>query len=248
MKKLLIFFFIITGLRATAQQTEGVVTYQRNQDWLKILSQLSYLTLDQKERMKSTYKNYEGFKTPMKLYFNADQSLYANEDEYWKSEDGRWSQRLEDYIIRRDFKKETKSEIIEMIGKTYIIEDSLQTPQWKVLNQLKDIAGHICMKAETTDPIKQQKIVAWFAQDIPVSAGPEQYFGLPGLILELDINDGSVLVTATRVEMKDVSKELATTKKTKGKKIKTADYDKLIKDHIQTSIKSQENPYWTMRY
>ncbi|RCR68014.1 GLPGLI family protein [Larkinella punicea] len=248
MKKLLILLLVMIGAPSMAQKMEGVVTYDRTQDYVKIMSRMTFLSLDQKERMKATNKNYSSRPTQMVLYFNEDQSLYTNESEYWRSENGQWSYRNSDYIIRRDFKQETKSDVIEMLGRTYLIDDSLKTPQWKILNQLKDIAGHICMKAETEDPIKQQKVVAWFAQDIPVSAGPEQYFGLPGLILELDLNDGDAVVTASKIEMRDVSKELTATKKIKGKKIKTADYDKLIKDHIQTSTKAQENPYWTIRY
>ncbi|GAB3246540.1 GLPGLI family protein [Larkinella harenae] len=248
MKNFLIFILLAVGIPVTAQKLEGVVTYDRTQDYVKIMSRLTFLSLDQKERMKATSKNYSSSSTKMVLYFNEDQSLYTNESEYWRSENGQWSYRNSDYIIRRDFKNETKADVIEMLGKTYLIEDSLQTPKWKILNQLKDIAGHICMKAETEDPIKQQKITAWFAQDIPVSAGPEQYFGLPGLILELDLNDGDAVITASKIELRDVSKELTATKKAKGRKIKTADYDKLIKDHIQTSMKAQENPYWTIRY
>ncbi|MRS61176.1 GLPGLI family protein [Larkinella terrae] len=248
MKKLLILLFATIGVQAVAQKMEGMVTYDRTQDYVKIMSRMTFLSLDQKERMKATNKNYSSKPTQMVLYFNEDQSLYTNADEYWRSENGQWSYRNSDYIIRRDFKQETKSDVIEMLGRTYLIDDSLKVPKWKILNQLKDIAGHICMKAETEDPIKQQKVVAWFAQDIPVPAGPEQYSGLPGLILELDLNDGDVVVTASKIEMKDVSKELTANKKIKGRKIKTADYDKIIKDHIQTSMKAQENPYWSIRY
>ncbi|MGV3559687.1 GLPGLI family protein [Larkinella arboricola] len=248
MKRILLLILLLSAFPTIAQKLEGVVTYDRTQDYVKIMSRMSFLSLDQKERMKATNKNYSSRPTQMVLYFNEDQSLYTNADEYWRSEDGRWSYRNSDYTIRRDFKQETKSDVIEMLGKTYIIEDSLPTPKWKILNQLKDIAGHICMKAETEDPVKEQKVVAWFAQDIPVSAGPEQYYGLPGLILELDLNDGDVVVTATKIELRDVAKELTANKKIKGKKIKTSDYDKIVKDHIQSSMKAQENPYWSIRY
>ncbi len=103
------------------------------------------------------------------------------------------------------------------------------------------------MKAETEDTIKKQKIVAWFAQDIPVPAGPERYFGLPGLILELDINEGDVTIVANKVEFKILTKEL-NLKKLKGKKIADADYNKIIMDYIKESIKGFRNPYWGLRY
>ena len=134
-----------------------------------------------------------------------------------------------------------------MLGKTYLMEDSLTTYNWRIQNQIKDVAGYICIKAETFDPVKNQKITAWFAQDIPVAAGPERYFGLPGLILELDINDGDVVVAAQKVELKNVQKELALPKM-KGKKIKVADYNQMIQKHIAESMKAQRNPFWSMRY
>ena len=134
-----------------------------------------------------------------------------------------------------------------MLGKTYVIEDSLHTPSWKIMNQIKDVAGYICMKAVAEDTIKKQKITAWFTGDIPVPAGPELYFGLPGVILELDINDGDVLIEATKVEFKKLDNELILPK-TKGKKIKDKDYDTLLRNHIRDSIKSQRNPYWAIRY
>jgi GLPGLI family protein len=127
------------------------------------------------------------------------------------------------------------------------VDDSLHTPKWKVMNQIKDVAGYICMKAVTEDTVKKQKITAWFAGDIPISAGPERYFGLPGVILELDINEGDVVITATKIEFKKLDKELIIPK-TKGKKIKDADYDALLRKHLKDSIKSQRNPYWAIRY
>jgi GLPGLI family protein len=134
-----------------------------------------------------------------------------------------------------------------MLGKTYIVDDTLHTPTWKILNQIKEVAGYICMKAETVDTVKNQKITAWFAQDIPVMAGPERYFGLPGLILELDINEGDVTIVASKVEFKKLTNEF-NLKKIKGKKISDAEYTKIIADFIKDSIKGERNPYWGLRY
>lgn len=232
---------------ATAQQTEGVVTYEHRQYWSKIYGRLSFLSQEEKDRMANTWKNFEEDKTKMTLYFSPSQSLYTYSDQGGAEEAGGYAGRKYEYALHRNFDKDKKTDLIETLGKVYIVDDSLHTPVWKVQNQIKEVAGYICMKAETTDPIRGQKITAWFAQDIPVMAGPERYFGLPGVILELSVNDGELVVEATKVEFKPVAKELALPK-AKGKKITDATYDTLLKNHIAESIKAQRNPYWTIRY
>lgn len=135
-----------------------------------------------------------------------------------------------------------------MIGKTYIMEDSLKQNDWKILNDIKDVAGHICMKAMIQDTIKKQKIVAWFAQDIPINAGPERLYGLPGLIMELDINDGAVIVEATKIEPLTITNEMDLPKKLKGKKINELAYQDMLRKFIQEKIKEERNPFWSIRY
>lgn len=242
----LLLLSLFSPLSGFAQKTEGMVTYERQEFWSKIIGQLTYLSNEEKDRVKQTWgKNDEGWKSKTKMYFNANESLLTNLEE--ASEYG-WSSRTEDYFIYRNYSQEKKIEIIEMLGKTYVIEDSLRAPNWKVLNQIKDVAGYICMKAVSEDTVKHQKITAWFTGDIPVSAGPERYYGLPGMILELEINDGDVVITASKVEFKKLENKELALPKLKGKKIKDADYDNLIAKHIKDSIKSYRNPYWAIRY
>lgn len=242
-----ILLLLLTTSLGFAQKTEGVVTYERKSHWTKIIARLPFLSREEKDRAAMTWKNDDEDKVKMKLVFSEKGSLFTYESEQAQSDDGRWSWRQDDYFISRNFEKETMTDIIETLGKTYIIEDSLRTPVWKVMNQIKDVNGYVCMKAETTDPIRGQKIAAWFSQDIPVPAGPERYFGLPGLIMELDINEGDVILEAVKVEFKPVGKELALPK-AKGKKIKETEYESLLTKHINDSIKANRNPYWAIRY
>lgn len=238
---------LLTATVGLAQNTAGVVIYERKSSWTKIIARLPYLSREEKDRAAQTWKNDDEYKEKMKLVFNEKASLYTHEDQQGQSEDGRWTWQKDEYYVSRNFEKESMTDVIETLGKTYIVEDSLRKPVWKVMNQIKDVNGYICMKAETTDPIRGQKISAWFAQDIPVPAGPERYFGLPGLIMELDINEGDVILEAVKVELKPVDKEL-TLPKTKGKKIKDTEYDALLSKHIADSIKANRNPYWAIRY
>ncbi|GAB3951475.1 GLPGLI family protein [Spirosoma harenae] len=243
MKKLIVFLCLLTSSMAIAQKTDGVVTYVRKEHWLKITNRLTFLTQEQKDREAQTWKNWEennkGMK--MKLAFSADESAYTYFSD--EPEEGGYSWRKSELFFYRNFAKDKKVDIIETLGKTYVIDDSLHTPVWKIGNQIKEVAGYVCMKAETEDPVKKQKITAWFAQDIPVSAGPERLNGLPGLILELDLNDGDVEIVATSIEFRPLTPNDLKLPKTKGKKISDADYDKLLKQRIEESINARRSPY-----
>jgi GLPGLI family protein len=246
MKKVAILLMLIS-FSAFCQEgkTEGFVQYERTTFWVNIMSRLTYLSAEEKDRIKLTWGSTdEGWKQKMTLAFNENQSLYAYGEE--NTEQG-WSGRKETFFLTKNFAAEHSTDYIDMLGKTYIVDDTLHTPTWKILNQIKEVAGYICMKAETVDTVKNQKITAWFAQDIPVMAGPERYFGLPGLILELDINEGDVTIVASKVEFKKLTNEF-NLKKIKGKKISDAEYTKIIADFIKDSIKGERNPYWGLRY
>jgi GLPGLI family protein len=241
-------FFLLLSLGfASAQKTEGVVHFDRKMDWIKIIKKLPYLSKEEKDRLENAWKNDPDPVSKMNLYFNANESAYTWGQEQQEYEGFDYKGRNKELFIHRNFATEKRTDLLEVLGKTYIIQDSLKLPEWKILNQIKDIAGYICMKAETYDKIKGQKIVAWFTGDIPVSAGPEQSCGLPGMILELDGDDGSVMITATSVEFKKLDKEL-TPPKLKGKKANNKEFDDVISKYIQDSIKMNRNPYWVIRY
>ncbi|WP_397444705.1 GLPGLI family protein [Polaribacter sp. R77954] len=59
--------------------------------------------------------------------------------------------------------------------------------EWKLTQESKLIGGYLCYKAiNTSSKNTKQKPIAWYAPQIPASFGPKHYFGLPGLILELE--------------------------------------------------------------
>jgi GLPGLI family protein len=241
------FLLLVFSFPAFSQEvkTEGVVQYERTTFWANIMSRLTYLSTEEKDRIKLTWgSSDEGWKQKMTLAFTENQSLYQQGED--NAEQG-WSGRKETFFLTKNFASEHSTDYIDLLGKSYIVDDTLRAPTWKILNQIKEVAGYICMKAVTIDTVKKQTITAWFAQDIPVQAGPERFFGLPGLILELDINDGDVTIIASKVEFKKLTNEL-NLKKLKGKKISDAEYNKIIADFIKDSIKGERNPYWGLRY
>ena len=86
-------------------------------------------------------------------------------------------------------------------------------------------------KAKTTsffdelDMPKEITITAWYTMDIPVNQGPEGYWGLPGLILE--VNDGKTIILCSKIVLnpKDKAEIKAPNN---GKVISQKDYDETI--------------------
>jgi GLPGLI family protein len=246
MKRLILVLIFAANSLVYGQSAEGVVTYQRTQFWTKILPKLTFLSKEEMDRELRTWGSHdEGWKTKYQLLFSENESKFSEIAEV--SEYG-YNRRPSEYMIYRDFKNEKRVEIEDISAKQYTVMDSLTSYSWKIMNKIKEVNGQLCMMATTEDTVRNQKIVAWFANDIPSSAGPERYFGLPGLIMELDIDDGAVVITAVKVEMKPVAEDLKLPKKMKGKKITGKEYNKLIKDVMDTAIKGHRYPYSAVRF
>lgn len=72
---------------------------------------------------------------------------------------------------------------------------------------------------------KEITITAWYTPEIPVSQGPEGYWGLPGLILE--VNDGKTTILCSKVVLNP--KEKADIKApTSGKEVSQKEYDETV--------------------
>ncbi len=72
---------------------------------------------------------------------------------------------------------------------------------------------------------KEITITAWYTPEIPVNQGPENYWGLPGLILE--VNDGKTTILCSKVVLN--SKEKAEIKApTNGKVVSQKVYDETV--------------------
>ena len=72
---------------------------------------------------------------------------------------------------------------------------------------------------------KDINITAWYTPEIPVNQGPESYWGLPGLILE--VNDGKTTIICSKVVM-NIKEKAEIKAPTKGKEISQKEYDEVV--------------------
>ncbi len=85
------------------------------------------------------------------------------------------------------------------------IKERLPIQDWKLYNESKTINGFSCKKATTTNTAfnSKQKIVAWYCEAIPVNDGPMHYHGLPGFIIQIEIDDTSTITFEKLAYVKD---------------------------------------------
>lgn len=171
------------------------------------------------------------------LLFAADESLFHNlpdEDEDEPAEGGPMVIKIQrpEAIFYRNYTSGRKIDSREFFGKNYLIEDSLAAPGWKITGQTKTVLGYNCLEATTQDTVRKRQITAWFTDAIPLSAGPAGFGQLPGMILELDINNGEMIFTATKVNFRKLKKkELVAPQK--GEKISDADFQKMVAERMR---------------
>jgi GLPGLI family protein len=228
---------------AYSQVLAGRIEYKRTSYWTRILDYLPYLSQAERERTQRNWSRSDGYTTTTELLFDGQLSLYQEVEE-----EREWYWRKETFHLLRDHAADKRSDIVEMPDRIYLIEDAIPRTRWKILSEIRDIKGYICMSAETRDTIKNQRIVAWFATDLPLPHGPEGFGGLPGMILELDINDGAVVITASEVRLEQPAAPIALPKMKRLRTITAVKYEEQLQQFIQQSMAAERNPYWSIRY
>lgn len=124
MKKIIVFVCIFISISSYAQQLEGVVHYTRTTYWTKMMNELTYLSKQEKERLTYMYSGRDEWQEYYVLNFNDKSSKFTYSEEKSAESEG-YDWRKSAFIIKRDFEKNTLTDVMEIAGKTYIVEDSL---------------------------------------------------------------------------------------------------------------------------
>ncbi|MGV6830765.1 MAG: GLPGLI family protein [bacterium] len=145
----------------------------------------------------------------------------------------------------------------EFYGKQFLVKDKLQPITWTMGKESKQIGNYMCFKATATVPtndltwynfswdrlrteaaadstgtpeVKMTEIEAWYTPQIPVSHGPSEYWGLPGLILEVSA-DNTTMLCSKIVLNPDEKIEIKAPKR--GQEITKDEYQKTITEKMK---------------
>ena len=119
-------------------------------------------------------------------------------------------------------------EVREFLGRTFRIPETRPTIAWKMTGEQAVFLGFPVFQATAVQD--STTIEAWFTPEIPVSAGPAQYGGLPGMILTLTLDTDRVTWTATAIDTAAVVDELKAP--TDGDEVTRAEYDKIVAEKL----------------
>ncbi|WP_034043153.1 GLPGLI family protein [Wocania ichthyoenteri] len=83
---------------------------------------------------------------------------------------------------------------------------------------------------KTIDSKKLIQVEAWYTLQIPISQGPGEYWGLPGLILE--VNAGRTTILCSKIVMNPEEKD-EIKKPSKGKEVTQMEYNKILENKME---------------
>lgn len=234
MHKLFALFAFLAPWLLQAQNTEGQIFYTET---VQVRIQLPPDAPEEMKKMVPPSRSAQQV-----LLFNEKACLYRDVSESEKGdinlnsggEDGGANIQIKmtrpENRLYRDIENNAAVESREFMGRFFLIKDAPKASKWKITTDQKEILGYRCQKAILQDT--SRKMEAWFTPQIPLSLGPAGYFDLPGLIMELNIENGQTTIVANKVEFKALDKK-AIEKPSKGKECTRAEYDKIVADKMK---------------
>ena len=221
-----------------AQDFQGVAIYKSHQKVdLKINDNKGNSEM-QKQIQEQLKKQFQKEYT---LTFNKNESVYKENEKLdapAPSASGfKISLGQSDDILYKNIKEHRFVKKTDIFGKLFLVKDSLVASKWELVNETKNIGEYTCFKAVYTEDYttkkltetgdfenesKQRTTTVWYTPQVPVSHGPDTYFGLPGLILE--VNDGSTTLVCAKIVI-NPKEDLTIEEPKKGKEVNKAEFD-----------------------
>ena len=142
-------------------------------------------------------------------------------------------------LLYKNIKENRYAIETEIYGKAFLIKDTIENLKWELGSETKNIGEYTCYKAIYKDSIttrtinseggfetikKEQVTTAWYTPQIPTANGPANFGGLPGLILE--INDGDLTLICSKIVMNPKERFIIKELK-KGKEVSQKEFDEI---------------------
>lgn len=250
--KLLFVFLFSISLNAQDFQAKA---YYFSKSTMELGSFASRLTEAQKKQIKDNLKNR--LQKTYVLTFNKEESTFK-ENEKLDAISGAtdsWGKNFTPGYSYKNIKSNSLVQNQEFYGKQFLVKDKLQSIDWVMGSESKTIGNYTCFKATAKIPtlelnwynfswdeirntdnsadskeIKYTEVEAWYSPQIPVSSGPAEFWGLPGLILEVRV--GTTIMLCTEIIM-NPDEKIKIEAPSKGKIVAKMEYKDIIRGKMQ---------------
>ncbi|MGC1472533.1 MAG: GLPGLI family protein [Psychroserpens sp.] len=253
-QRIIILFIVLASMSMFAQDFQGVATYKTKRQ-VSIKMDSTKMQSAMQEQISEMLK--KSFEKTYLLTFNKEASIYK-EEEALKAPTAAGlglvvSSSGGGDVIYKNTKTKTYTNQNDFLGKVFLIQDQLKPLPWELGSETKNIGSYTCFKATITEAVevtnhtwstgkieaknkteetetKTKTTTAWYTPQISVSNGPALFYGLPGLILE--INDGQQTIICSKIVLNPEDK-IDIAEPTKGKKVNAQEFEDITLKKIQ---------------
>ncbi len=242
---------------AHAQEFQGIATYkQKSKMDIKLDSTMNPEMQKRIKAMvaKQSEREYE-------LVFEKNQSTYKKLAALNAPEQSSGGMVVvmstgDDGILYKNIQEKRFTNETSLFGKPFLIQDVLKKEDWKLEKESKQIGQYTCYKAtresevtvfnmvskdgeedKNTEEKRSITITAWYTPQIPVSNGPSDYWGLPGLIMEVNTNNNTLI--CTKVVLNPENKK-SIKEPSKGQKLNQDEYNEMMATKMKEFEKMNE--------
>lgn len=205
----------------------------------------------QKKDIKNRLKNR--LEKTYVLTFDKDESIFKEEEKV-DAISGATDSWGSNFARGKQYKNISSNQLIqaqEFYGKRFLVKDELQKIEWKMGSESKQIGQYLCFKATAVIPtdeltwydfswndlssdeedkdIELTSVEAWYTLQIPLNHGPAEYWGLPGLILEVSAGNTTMLCSQVIINPKE---KIEIKSPNKGKEINKSNYSQTVQSKM----------------
>lgn len=233
MKNIIIIIFLFS-INFVSSQSSGKVVYE-----VKLSLSIEDIS-DRVKKMKKEYINQEVISSLKKMVLNATEQTailtFLNRKSNYIVEESIDNEGVEGVNVLKSNagvnklfytsinKEKNTTEDCDLLGKCFSV--ITEKPNWVLTQETKKIGIYTCYKAILKNSKnKIKKPIAWYTTEIPLGFGPKTYYGLPGLILEVE--ESITLFKAKSIILNP--KDKITIKKPKGEEVSEKEYKAILK-------------------
>jgi GLPGLI family protein len=184
--------------------TEGVIEYTKTVNMHALIKKnIASLNNSIYQQAFEAYKKSQPqFKTlKSTLRFSGDKTLFAPVSAKEVASGGFFGDEpaaQQNNTIYTDFSSGLTTSQKLVYEDTFLVKDSTRKITWKITDEMREIAGYNCRRANAII-LDSIYVVAFYTDQIPVSGGPESFSGLPGMILGVALPHENITWFANKV-------------------------------------------------